>query len=147
MDRAKYVAEAMRQLHDVTLDKDPTEYMIKKVNKRVKKAHSDGSISDSTLDYLLVNSSVKAGWFYLLPKLHKKGCPGRPAISGCGTSTEKISEFVDYHLKPLVSTIPSVVKDTNDFLHKLTNIDTLPQNAILVTIDMVGLYPHIPYVL
>ena len=149
MDRVKYVAEAMRQLGDVgvyvTLDKDPTEYMIKKVNKRVKKAHSDGSISDSTLDYLLVNSCAKAGRFYLLPKLHKKGCPGRPVISGCGTPTEKISEFVDYHLKPLVTTIPSFVKDTNDFLHKLTDIDSLPQNAILVTIDVVGLYPHIPH--
>lgn len=33
----------------------------------------------------------------------------------------------------------------NDFLHKLTNIDSLPQNAILVTIDVVGLYPHIPH--
>lgn len=86
MDQVKYVAEAMHQLGDVgvyvTLDKDPTEYMIKKVNKRVKKAHSDGSISDSTLDYLLVNSCAKAGRFYLLPKLHKKGCPGRPVISG-----------------------------------------------------------------
>ena len=66
----------------------------------------------------------------MLPKLHKKGCPGRSVISGCGTPTEKISEFVDYHLKALVTTIPSFVKDTNDFLHKLTDIDTLPQNAI-----------------
>jgi len=65
--------------------------------------------------------------------------------SGCGTPTEKISEFVDYHLKPLVTTIQSFVKDTNDFLHKLTDIDSLPQNAILVTIDVVGLYPHIPH--
>ena len=81
----------------------------------------------------------------MLPKLHKKGCPGRPVISGCGMPTEKISEFVDYHLKPLVTTIPSFVKDTNDFLHTLTNIDKLRQNAILVTIDVVGVYPYIPH--
>ena len=57
MDRIRYVAEAMRQLSDagvyVTLDKDPTDDMIKKVNNRVKKAHADGCISDSTLEYLL----------------------------------------------------------------------------------------------
>ena len=149
MDRARYVAEAMRQLSDVgvyvALDRDPTEDMIKKVNNRVKKAHVDGSISDRTLEYLLVNSTARAGRFYLLPKLHKKGCPGRPVISGCNTPTQKISEFVDHHLKPLVASIPSFVKDTNDFLHKLKDIGTLPQDAILVTIDVVGLYPHIPH--
>ena len=52
---------------------------------------------------------------------------------------------MDRHLKPLVASIPSFVKDTNDFLHKLNNIGTLPHNAILVTIDVVGLYPHIPH--
>jgi len=149
MDRDKYVAEALRQLSDigvyVALDRDPTEDMIIKVNNRVEKANVDGSISDKTLEYLLVNSTARAGRFYLLPKLHKRGCPGRPVISGCNTPTERISEFVDHHLKPLVASIPSYVKDTNDFLHKLNDIGTLPQNALLVTIDVVGLYPHIPH--
>ncbi|KAJ8037537.1 hypothetical protein HOLleu_18374 [Holothuria leucospilota] len=149
MDKTRYVAEAMRQLGDigvyVTLDRDPTVDMIKKANNKVKKAHVDGCISDTTLEYLLVDSTAKAGRFYLLPKVHKRGCPGRPVISGCNTPTEKISEFVDFHLKSLVPIIPSFVKDTNDFLHKLNNIDTLPENAILVVIDVVGLYPHIPH--
>ena len=51
--------------------------MTKKVNNRLKKARDDGYISDSTLEYLLVNSTAKAGRFYLLP-----GRPGRPVISG-----------------------------------------------------------------
>ena len=41
MDRTRYVAEATRQLSDVdvyvTLDRDPTEYIIKKVNNRIRK--------------------------------------------------------------------------------------------------------------
>ena len=92
-----------------------------------------------------MNSTAKAGRFYLLPKIHKKGCPGRPVISGCNTPTEKISEFVDHHLKPLVSSIPSFVKVTNKFLHKLKSMETLPEGAILVALDVVGLYPHIPH--
>ena len=99
-------------------------------------------ISDRTLEYLLVNGGARAGRFYLLPKLHKRGCPGRPVISGCNTPTEKISAFVDHHLKPLVAAVPSYVKDTNDFLKKLRDISTLPSGAIMVTIDVVGLYPH-----
>lgn len=149
MDKNRYIREAMRQLNDgevyVSLEGDPTEDMIEIINQRVRSLRSDGQISDSTLEYLLVNSTAKAGRFYLLPKLHKKGCPGRPVISGCNTPTEKISAFVDHHLKPLVTSVPLYIKDTNDFLRKLIDIGTIPKEAILVTIDVVGLYPHIPH--
>ena len=37
------------------------------------------------------------------------------------------------------------MKDTNDFLRKLIELDCLTEDAILVTIDVVGLYPHIPH--
>ena len=149
MDRTRYVAEAMHQLSDervyIALDTDPTSGMTKNVNNRIRKACDNGCISDGTLKYLLVNSTAKAGRFYLLPKIHKKACPGRPVILGCNTPTDRISEFVDHHLKPLVSSIPSFVKDTNDFLHKLRNMETLLEGAILVSLDVVGLYPHIPH--
>ena len=83
----------------------------------------DGYIGDSTLQYLLINSVARAGRFYLLPKIHKTNCPGRPVISGCNTPNEKISAFVDHQLKPLVPQISSYVKDTNDFLKKLKDLD------------------------
>jgi len=85
------------------------------VNDRIQKVFDDGYIDEKTLDYLLVNSNPRAGRFFLLPKIHKKGCPGRLVISGCGTSTEKISEFVDSNIKHLVPGIPSYVRDTEHF--------------------------------
>ena len=118
--------------------------MIKKINVRINKLRDDGYISDSTLQYLLINSDARVGHFYLLPKIHKTNCPGRPVISGCNTPTEKISAFVDHQLKPLVPQIFSYVKDTNDFQKKLKDMDRFPEGAILVTI-VVGLYPHIPH--
>lgn len=137
MDRARYRGEGMRQLADgrvyVSLETDPTADMIKKINERVHKACLHGHISESTLEYFMINSNVKAGRFYLLPKLHKEDCPGKPTISRCNMPTEKISEFIDYHLKPLATAIPSDVKDTNDSLKKFQDIGTLPENAILVT--------------
>ena len=44
------------------------------------------------------------GNLYLLPKIHKRlsNVPGRPVISNCGTPTEKVSEFLDHHLKPIM---------------------------------------------
>ena len=101
--------------------------------------------NDETKKYLLASGEERAGRFYLLPKIHKEGCPGRPVISGCNTPTEKISRFVDHHLRPLVPTINSYIKDTNDCLRKLMDIGTLPEGAILCTVDVVGLYPHIPH--
>lgn len=82
----------------------------------------------------------------MLSKLHKPGCPGRPVInSGCSTATERISEFVDNNLRPMVLKINSYIKDTNDFLRKLGELQRLPEGAILCTIDVVGLYSHIPH--
>ena len=56
-----------------------------------------------------------------------------------------MSAFVHHQLKPLVPQISSYVKDTNDFLEKLKDMDRFPEGAILVTTNVVGLYPHIPH--
>ena len=39
----------------------------------------------------------------------------------------------------------SYIKDTDDFLEKLKNLGNIPSNAILITADVVGLYPSIPH--
>ena len=41
------------------------------------KLGKDDFIDDEAVDYLSPTGDVKAGRFYFLPKLHKKGCPGR----------------------------------------------------------------------
>ena len=71
---------------------------------------------------------------YLLPKIHKRlfDFLRGPVISNCATPTEKVSEFLDHHLK-----------DTEDFLNKIKNINAIPENAILVNADLVGLHPSI----
>jgi len=130
MDKEAYLQEALRQLNDreiyQPLEKDPTMDMIEKVNKRIRESHSKGNIDNETKEYLLASGEERAGRFYLLPKIHKEGCPGRPVISGCNTPTEKISRFVDHHLRTLVPNINSYIKDTNDFLRKLSDLGTLP---------------------
>lgn len=41
--------------------------------------------------------------------------------------------------------VKSFIKDTNDFLRKLSGIDNVPKDALLCTVDVVGLYPNIPH--
>ena len=149
-DREDYVKEAESQFGDAAvyskLDNDPSDHLHCVVNRAVGKVRERGDIDDKTLEYLMVNDP-KLGRFYLLPKIHKRlnSVPGRPVISNSGFYTENISEFLDYYLQPLAKGVRSYIKDTNHFLQKLASLDRLPEDTILCTIDVVGLYPSIPH--
>ena len=39
----------------------------------------------------------------------------------------------------------SYIKVSGDFIKKINNLDSIPENAILVTADVVGLYQSIPH--
>ena len=47
-------------------------------------------------------------------------------------------------LKKTTSFTRSYVKDTNHFLAKLGKLGSIPDGALLCTVDVVGLYPSIP---
>ena len=50
-----------------------------------------------------------------------------------------------YHLQPFAQRVKSYIKDINQFLNKIKKIEKLPEEAILCTMDVVGLYPNIPH--
>ena len=89
--------------------------------------------------------NARTSRFYILPKVHKTNIPGRPIVSSCGAPTENISLYVDYHLSPLVRDLPSYIKDTNDFLTKIQTIGDIPEESLLVTLDVTSLYTNIPH--
>ena len=107
-----------------------------------------GCISDKTLKYFTYEfkKASNSGKFYLLLKVHKRleSVPGRPIISNCGAPTVKALEFLDFHLKSIMQNGASYIKDSNNFKSKIKNID-IPNDALLVTADVVGLYPSIPH--
>ena len=82
----------------------------------------------------LTKKKHQLGRFYLLPKIHKRtfNVPGRPGISW-------------FLFKTGSSNIPHVLEDTRDFLSRLSYLQDITENAILVSFDMVGLYPNIPH--
>lgn len=73
------------------------------------------------------------------------GVSGRPGISNCDTPTEKISEFVDFYLQPILKSLPYVIKDPTDFLYKLGELGDISDGTIICNMDAVGLYPYIPH--
>ena len=68
----------------------------------------------------------------------------RPIVSSVNSVTENISSFVDGWLNPLVQRLPSYLKDSGEFI-KLITSTKIPQNAILVSIDVSSLYTNIPH--
>ena len=105
---------------------------------------NDKLIDKKNKQYLL-RRDPKPGRFYILPKIHKVNNPERPIVSSNNHPAERISQFVYFHLNPLVCTIPSYIKDTTDFLNKLAVFNRLPDNALFVTLDVTSLYANIPH--
>ena len=68
---------------------------------------------------------------------------GRPIVSGSGGPTERISSFVDSLLQPIAKKQESCIKDTTHFINFIENTP-LPNNAILVSLDVCSLYTNIP---
>ena len=122
MDRDWYINECLRQLNNTKfyklLDNDITTDIQKRILKYTERMTRDKIINEETKRYL-IQTDPKPGRFYILPKVHKQGNPGRPIVSSNSHPTERISQFVDHHLKPLVRTTQSFIKDTTHFLSTL----------------------------
>ena len=93
--------------------------MSRRVNNAIDEALLTRVIDKDTAEGLKV-TNPKPGNLYLLPKIHKKPGskkpPPRPICNSRNTPTEKISEWVDDQVQPLVKELPSYMKDDNDFL-------------------------------
>ena len=72
----------------------------------IKEMADDAHLHKDAKKYLMP-VFPKTAKFYYLPKIHNpplpnRTIPGRPIVSSCGAPTERISEYVDHHLQPLV---------------------------------------------
>ena len=85
--------------------------------------HARGHIDDKTIEYL-TPEDPKPGRFYLLPKIHKQNNPGGPIVSANGHPTEKISEFIDFHLRPFVDSWFRFIDDVDmKWIHSDKELD------------------------
>ena len=154
-DRQDNIKEAEKQLWDSTVykeinyNKKVLSQLVDSNNKDFKKLNSSGYISYKEMKYFTYEykKACNLGKLYLLPEIHMRpfNVPGRPVIFNCGTPTEKVSEFLDHHLKPVMQKGLFYIRDSQHCLEKIKTLGSVPENAILVTADVVGLYPNIPH--
>ena len=74
--------------------------------------------------------AILENYTFFLKSMRLSNVPGRPIIFNCGTPTEKASEFLDYHLKPVMQKSWSYIKDSGGFIEKIKRINTKPGDAI-----------------
>ena len=60
--------------------------------------------------------------------------------------TENLSAFTEFYLQPLAQKLSSFIKDTTDLLNKIEHLNTsgpFPTDTLLVSWDMVSMFPNI----
>ena len=147
VDVKDYVQEANRQLQDTQyyreLNYNPTEDHANLICNTLDEFRNNHELDEDIAEGLKP-IEPRTPRFYLLPKIHKDGNPGRPVISSVNCHTSNISSFVDYHIQDSVKSLKSYVKDTTDFINKISNLGELPEESYLVTTDVKALYTNIP---
>ena len=108
-----------------------------KVNKTINELKSSNLLNEKIANDLL-SSEAKTQQFEMLPKVHKEGNPGRPVVSSM------ISKYIDNQFQPHVKELRSYVKDSTDFIRKINSMEKIPDNKILLTMDVRSLYANIP---
>ena len=143
-----YLAEAYRQLSDGNFNQripeDATQENDSIVRSFVEQAIEANELPPSATNLLVEHSRTSN--FYLLPKIHKPGNPGRPIVSACACPTEHLASYLDKLTAPFVRQLGSYVKDTTHMLQLLDSFQFSEdgQHRLVFTMDIKSLYMIIP---
>lgn len=153
MNRGDYIREAYRQLNNTKYYRritDPCKpTLVRTINNTLTKLHDKNIISDEQYSFLQANPRDRDRKFYLLPKIHKArekwplpNMPeGRPIVSDCGSESKHTSDLIDYYIKPLANRHRSYLKDTYDFIQKVSN-KVIDKDHLIVSGDITALYTN-----
>ena len=143
-----YIKEGLTQLSDQKFYRLQEENLTAHHSDLIKKAINEmvltKEISSKTADYLFTENP-RTSKYYLLPKIHKNKLPppGQPIVSANECPSERISQFVDNFIQPLVMTLQSYLRDSSHLLNIIRHLK-IPSGAILATLDVTSLYTNIP---
>ena len=153
LQKSLYIGEGLRQLNDETyyrkLDYPVFPSNVLRINKLLHSILRKGKITQKQYEFLKADLTDKQRYFYLLPKVHKPRDKwpnpmmpqGRPIVADCGSESYRVSQYIDYYLKPLSTRHQSYLKDTYDFISKIRDFRIQP-NWFIVTADVTALYTN-----
>lgn len=102
--------------------------------------------SKKLYNYLEPNPRTQLPRFYGIPKIHKQ-CdplpPMRPIVAHNNSLLAPVARFLDHVLQPIAQAYPDYLQNSVALSLQLQNT-TVPETAILVSVDVKSLYPSIP---
>lgn len=149
LDREVYISEALRQLDNPMfyqeIQEDPSGNIKKLIQTVLIEILNHGYISENVMK-ALTKQEYRIPIFYVLPKVHKPGFPppSRSIISGFDSLLDPLLKYLDHFLQPLVTKIPTYLKDTQDLIRRIEDI-SIPTGAVLLSLDVAALYTNITH--
>ncbi|XP_055715046.1 uncharacterized protein LOC129809259 [Phlebotomus papatasi] len=145
LNRRDYDSKMEELVNDETtyklITKDPTHKFQTKNNELARGLYEKGRI-DMLQKYKLTTYNAVAPRIYGLPKIHKPGVPLRPVVSFVASPTYNMAKFVAYQLSPLANN-PINVRNSEELARFVTE-QRLPENHILISLDVVALFTNVP---
>ena len=153
MNSHDYMQTGLKHLNSKHYERIPEDLTLNTaatVRNLLEEMNDHHHIDDDT--YIFLNPfthEVRTSEMYFLPKLHKappidSPFEVRPICSGINSATYSISKFIDYFLAPIAAAQSTYLRDSTDVILKLQNY-TLPQDALLATVDVKSMYTNIDH--
>ena len=121
------------------LDKDQTVTRENRLNDLITSLKLGKEIKSRILP-----CGSRAGVLYGLPKIHKEGTPLRPIISAVLTYNYKLAKYlVEILSEPLLKDSKFVLKDTFDFVNKVSKFNTYT-DKYMISFDVESLFTNVP---
>lgn len=121
---------------------DPTTTIQNKLNKIIKSLATSNVFSKEEVKSLKCENGVFPK-LYCLPKIHKENLPLRPIVSFIGSPTYKVSKYLSNFLKHAFQLDSYHTKNSFELVAELQGV-IIPENYILVSLDVVSLFTNIP---
>ena len=102
----------------------------------------DGNFDSNETKKLKIHNSLPPK-IYGLPKLHKANHPLRPIVSCIQSPFYNISKYLTDVLKNIINKTETYTKDSWTFKTFISNM-AIPDNYILISLDVVSLYTNTP---
>ncbi|XP_068720552.1 uncharacterized protein [Montipora capricornis] len=121
---------------------DPTRAIKNKLIQTLKEWRKEKRIPNYLYNQLYPTAE-NVPKFYGLPKIHKKDVPLRPIVSSIGSVMYDTAKFLAKIMKPLVGLNSHHIVNSEDFVNKIAELE-VPPGQKLVSYDVSSLFTSIP---
>ena len=150
MDTDDYVEQCSKHLtdRDTYIPAKPSLTHIKNQLSSLLSSYTKQLTTHSKYLYKYLSGTTKPRipHFYGIPKIHKSFTrlpPLRPIISQSASLLSPTAKFIHHVLQPFASIYPDYLYNSTSLIYTFQDLH-IPDQAILVTIDVCNLYPSIP---